>query len=105
MLQALEQSKAELQSLLAGELAQSRARKALEQLSTQWNALGGYEQLELIGPARELQALLARPSLPELLLGRFGLGGFRVGQREAVVAALSGRDCVVVMPTGAGKSL
>ena len=42
---------------------------------------------------------------PELLLGRFGLGGFRVGQREAVVAALSGRDCVVVMPTGAGKSL
>ncbi|MGH2831313.1 MAG: RecQ family ATP-dependent DNA helicase [Solirubrobacteraceae bacterium] len=40
-----------------------------------------------------------------MLLGRFGLGGFRVGQREAVVAALSGRDCVVVMPTGAGKSL
>ncbi len=43
--------------------------------------------------------------LPELLLGRFGLSHFRLGQREAVVAALAGRDCVVVMPTGAGKSL
>jgi RecQ family ATP-dependent DNA helicase len=42
---------------------------------------------------------------PELLLGRFGLGGFRSGQREAVAAVLAGRDCVVVMPTGGGKSL
>jgi len=42
---------------------------------------------------------------PEELLARFGLGEFRVGQREAVEAALAGRDCLVVMPTGAGKSL
>ena len=36
---------------------------------------------------------------------RFGFADFRPGQREAVEAALAGRDVLVVMPTGAGKSL
>jgi ATP-dependent DNA helicase RecQ len=35
----------------------------------------------------------------------FGHDGFRAGQREIVSAALAGRDCIGVMPTGAGKSL
>src|SRR5258708_27017782 len=42
---------------------------------------------------------------PEDLLARFGLAAFRPGQREAVQAALDGRDSLVVMPTGGGKSL
>jgi RecQ family ATP-dependent DNA helicase len=42
---------------------------------------------------------------PEELLERFGLRAFRPGQREAVVAAMQGRDTLVVMPTGGGKSL
>jgi ATP-dependent DNA helicase RecQ len=42
---------------------------------------------------------------PEALLRRFGLDAFRPGQREAVQAALDGRDSLVVMPTGGGKSL
>jgi RecQ family ATP-dependent DNA helicase len=42
---------------------------------------------------------------PEALLRRFGLDAFRPGQREAVLAALAGRDSLVVMPTGGGKSL
>ncbi len=42
---------------------------------------------------------------PESLLRRFELDAFRPGQREAVAAALAGRDCLVVMPTGGGKSL
>jgi ATP-dependent DNA helicase RecQ len=42
---------------------------------------------------------------PEQLLARFGLRAFRPGQREAVQAALEGRDSLVVMPTGGGKSL
>lgn len=46
----------------------------------------------------------ARPT-PEELLERFGLATFRPGQREAVEAALEGRDSLVVMPTGGGKSL
>jgi len=35
----------------------------------------------------------------------FGFPGFRRGQREACEAALAGRDALVVMPTGSGKSL
>ncbi|MCW2969253.1 MAG: ATP-dependent helicase, RecQ family [Solirubrobacterales bacterium] len=42
---------------------------------------------------------------PDELLERFGLESFRPGQREAVQAALAGRDSLVVMPTGGGKSL
>ena len=42
---------------------------------------------------------------PESLLALLGLTAFRPGQREAVQAALDGRDALVVMPTGGGKSL
>src|SRR2546423_8089894 len=35
----------------------------------------------------------------------FGFRAFRRGQEEAVRAALAGRDALVVMPTGSGKSL
>src|SRR3954451_10206001 len=35
----------------------------------------------------------------------FGFQAFRPGQEAAVAAALAGRDALVVMPTGAGKSL
>jgi ATP-dependent DNA helicase RecQ len=35
----------------------------------------------------------------------FGFEQFRAGQAEAVAAALEGRDALVVMPTGSGKSL
>ncbi len=42
---------------------------------------------------------------PEDLLALMGLDGFRPSQREAVQAALDGRDSLVVMPTGGGKSL
>src|SRR5690606_29930374 len=39
------------------------------------------------------------------LRDRFCLDDFRAGQREAVEAVLAGRDVLVIMPTGAGKSL
>lgn len=42
---------------------------------------------------------------PDSLLHLLGLRAFRPGQREAVQAALEGRDSLVVMPTGGGKSL
>src|SRR4051794_21651205 len=35
----------------------------------------------------------------------FGFPAFRRGQREACEAAVAGRDVLVVMPTGSGKSL
>jgi ATP-dependent DNA helicase RecQ len=41
----------------------------------------------------------------ELLADRFGHDEFQTGQWEAIRALLAGRDGVVVMPTGSGKSL
>ena len=43
--------------------------------------------------------------LPDALHEAFGYDEFRPLQAEAVQAALDGRDLLVVMPTGAGKSL
>jgi ATP-dependent DNA helicase RecQ len=43
--------------------------------------------------------------LDAALSEHFGFAGFRSGQREACAAALAGRDVLVVMPTGSGKSL
>src|ERR1019366_4493770 len=41
----------------------------------------------------------------QVLKDVFGYPSFRPGQREVIEAVLGGRDCVGVMPTGAGKSL
>ncbi len=41
----------------------------------------------------------------DALLEKLGFESWRAGQREAVEAALTGRDSLIVMPTGGGKSL
>ncbi|HET7053750.1 MAG TPA: ATP-dependent DNA helicase RecQ [Solirubrobacterales bacterium] len=41
----------------------------------------------------------------DALLGKLGFSSWRPGQREAVEAGLEGRDSLIVMPTGGGKSL
>jgi ATP-dependent DNA helicase RecQ len=49
---------------------------------------------------------VARATEPAAALRElFGFEAFRRGQREAVEAGLAGRDVLVVMPTGSGKSL
>src|SRR4051794_28951333 len=45
------------------------------------------------------------PDIDGALREMFGFESFRPGQREAVLAARDGRDVLVVMPTGSGKSL
>ncbi|MGH2863821.1 MAG: RecQ family ATP-dependent DNA helicase [Solirubrobacteraceae bacterium] len=61
--------------------------------------------LQHSAPGRTLSGQAQGAPSPEELLARFGLERFRPGQREAVQAALDGRDSLVVMPTGGGKSL
>ena len=45
------------------------------------------------------------PSLHSLLARRFGFEAFRANQEQVCRAAVDGRDVLLVMPTGAGKSL
>lgn len=51
------------------------------------------------------RALPSSAALQQSLHEFFGLSRFRPLQQEAVTAALGGQDVLVVMPTGAGKSL
>jgi len=51
------------------------------------------------------EALKAEPDLQARLKAVFGYDAFRPGQEEVIRAVLARRDCLAVMPTGAGKSL
>ena len=44
-------------------------------------------------------------TVSDVLQDVFGFDDFRPGQLEVIEAVLGGRDCIAVMPTGAGKSL
>jgi ATP-dependent DNA helicase RecQ len=47
----------------------------------------------------------SRARAREILVERFGHRDFQKGQWEPIKAALAGRDALIVMPTGSGKSL
>src|SRR6186997_2062093 len=47
----------------------------------------------------------SKESARTLLLERYGHKNFRKGQWEPIKALLEGRDALVVMPTGSGKSI
>jgi RecQ family ATP-dependent DNA helicase len=48
---------------------------------------------------------MSQNSLTSLLAQTFGFPAFRANQEEVCEAAIAGRDVLLVMPTGAGKSL
>jgi RecQ family ATP-dependent DNA helicase len=52
-----------------------------------------------------LNAPVQSVDLASLLRSIFGFSGFRVNQEEVCRAAIAGRDLLLVMPTGSGKSL
>ena len=57
------------------------------------------------GPQPTLFDTLPGTDPQRVLEDVFGYRQFRPGQREIIDAVLAGRDCIGVMPTGAGKSL
>ena len=83
--------------------------RRLHRLRDRWREAPLLFGAELIGRLRQLAEALSRPPGPEaarrVLREVFGHPSFRPGQEEIVQAVLSGRDCIGVMPTGAGKSL
>ena len=97
----------------AGDHGDAALRRSCEQRLEALRSLWRRER-ELFGPT-ELAALKAvaaalredgpRPSARQVLRDVFGHEAFRPGQEAIIEAVLSGRDCLGVMPTGAGKSL
>ena len=86
----------------------------LEQLRRLFRERPGEFTPELVATLREIAGAVhepaptptpSTPSLPDALKAAFGYDSFRPGQRPIIEAVLSGRDCIGVMPTGAGKSL
>jgi superfamily II DNA helicase RecQ len=57
----------------------------------------------LLEPVAALAPRLTDPQ--QVLETVFGYREFRPGQRHIIDTVLAGRDCIGVMPTGAGKSL
>ena len=90
-------------ALAAAQSREPRQISMVEEETAARRALAGLDRFD------ELDATIDRryhgPRDPDALLAHFGLDGFRPGQRDAVAAVLAGRDSLVVMPTGGGKSL
>jgi ATP-dependent DNA helicase RecQ len=55
--------------------------------------------------ARSRSSVALQKKLLALARQTFGIDDFRPGQEELMLAALSGRDTIGIMPTGSGKSL
>ncbi len=56
-------------------------------------------------PVSEAPQAVEGESLDDLLLRGFGFSSFRANQEEVCRTVIEGRDVLLVMPTGAGKSL
>jgi RecQ family ATP-dependent DNA helicase len=70
-----------------------------------WSGFQGLCPLSVVTTFSNSNALASSKDLAGLLRSVFGFPRFRANQLEVCEAALKGRDLLLVMPTGAGKSL
>lgn len=92
----------------AGDGDLSGAGDLLDRLRRQWRREPARFSADDLAALGELSATVAAArvdSLDDTLQSVFGFPSFRPGQREMIQAVVSGRDCIGIMPTGAGKSL
>ena len=100
-------SVARLRTLLAADDT-ATAGAVLDGLRRDWRRRPERFSVDEVEALRDLAAAVMSSRLGAIdttLREVFGFPSFRPGQREIVTAALAGRDCVGIMPTGAGKSL
>ncbi len=104
---------AELRRLVAaGPSCQRQAEAKVAALRSVWRVQPALFPPDLVAVLRDL-ALDLRQSGKRAQLGDaravleqvFGYRSFRPGQQDIIAAVLAGRDCIGIMPTGAGKSL
>jgi len=82
--------------------------RELARLRASWRRHPGAFDAATVALLRDVAAELAQPlnaAAQGVLRDVFGYDSFRPGQAEIIEALLAGRDCVGVMPTGAGKSI
>ena len=102
-----------LEAQACGELdreSHARCAEMLEELRARYRATPAAFPPALLSRLRALaERLEAPPPLPDrargILEDVYGYREFRPGQAELIAGILSGRDCLGVMPTGAGKSI
>ena len=96
--------------------AHAEATRGLAELRAAWRTEPEKFTPDAIAALRDVARALATPppAAPphellerarDVLSGTFGYASFRPGQEDVIRAVLERRDCIAVMPTGAGKSL
>jgi ATP-dependent DNA helicase RecQ len=94
-------------------VGEQRACEAqLSELRLAWKRNPSAFSPDLLEMLQRIASLLAEGAVAHkesdpcaVLKEAFGYEAFRPGQREIIDTVLSGRDCIGVMPTGAGKSI
>jgi len=86
----------------------NEADHLLDSLRTTWRTHPDVFSAEAVSSLQVLATAMTEArmaAIDQALSDTFGFSSFRPGQRDIIEAVVTGRDCIGIMPTGAGKSL